>query len=95
MKARGGIRGVRPWYKRWFVIDDRGITWYKDEMAAVAFDHIHGRILLHDLIGAEAVASKGETRFVLHQKMPRGIRVTLQKMFNNSNQNWASIAVLA
>ena len=72
MKARGGIKGMRPWYKRWFVIDDRGVTWYADEAAAASGDKVGGRVPMHDLIRAEALAVKGETRFVLHQKMPRG-----------------------
>jgi stromal membrane-associated protein len=73
MKARSGLKGLKPWYTRWFVIDTRGITWYGDEAASQsASGSVGGRLPIHQLISAEALKDKGETRFVLHQKAPRG-----------------------
>ena len=72
MKARGGIKGCRPWYKKWFVIDDHGLTWYSDEAAAKTHTKVGGRVPMHLLISASPHVDKGETRFVLQQKLPRG-----------------------
>lgn len=73
MKARSGLKGMKPWYTRWFMIDEHGIKWYGDETASrTASSSVVGRLPIHQLISAEARKDKGETRFVLHQKAPRG-----------------------
>lgn len=73
MKARSGFKGLKPWHKRWFIIDDHGITWYGNEdKARSASGAVQGRLHIHELTGAEALNEKGESRFVLHKKAPRG-----------------------
>ena len=72
MKARGGVKGFRPWYKRYCCLDESGVSWYREEPTPGERSNVLGRIPLHLFITAEALTDKGADRFIIKYKQPRG-----------------------
>ena len=70
-KAASGIKGLRPWRRRFYVLDDSGLAWFSNESHAEDRRRANGRVPLHLLTSAEALPAKGTTRFVLHVRVPR------------------------
>lgn len=72
-KAANGLPRLRPWVVRYFVLDDSGLSWFASESASSGNRrNASGRVPLHQLMSAQALPSKGQYRFVLNIRVPRG-----------------------
>jgi stromal membrane-associated protein len=71
-KAASGMKGWKPWIRRYFLLDESGIAWFSDEAQSADRRRATGRVPMHLLNSAEALPAKGPARFVLHVRMPRG-----------------------
>ena len=69
-KADGGYI-KKSWRSYFFTLDDSGIAWYANEAASEQRSNAKGRVVMHQLLGAEAAPDKGECRFVIHVRPAR------------------------
>ena len=69
-KADGGFI-KKSWRSYFFTLDDSGIAWYANEAASEQRSNAKGRVVMHQLLGAEAAPDKGECRFVIHVRPAR------------------------
>ena len=52
VKAQGGVKGFKPWFTKWFMLDDTGVLWFQSEAASSDRKLARGRVPMHLLTSA-------------------------------------------